>query len=154
MRAAMAGPVRHFAEQLIGIRHGVVSPGLIDTVRVEIDGQKVPVKQLAWVTCDGNRIVIQAHDPRESLAAIDNALKQAGFNSYVFSMTRGGVGVTPLGGEEREKVKKQIARLAEEARTSARNVRKRLRQRRAKPALTAIDPPLQKLTDEMIAEIG
>lgn len=137
----MAKVVEYFAEQLKTIQYGTISPGIIDTVRVNT----VPIKHLGWTTSDSKRVIVQPHDP-QMLGAIDAALKQAGFNSYVFSKTQVVVSVSALSGEQREKVKLQIGRLAEEARVAVRNVR---RKHRTKDN----DKPLQQLTDKAIGQI-
>jgi ribosome recycling factor len=49
---------------LTGIRTGRANPGLIDSLKVEVYGSSVPIKQLATVgTPDPTQIVIRAFDP-------------------------------------------------------------------------------------------
>lgn len=148
----MERAVRHFADQLIGIRHGAIGPGVIDTVRAECDGQLLPIQHVAWVQADGQRILVQPFDPRW-LGAISAALTQAGFNAYIYSKTQVVVSVNPLSGQQRHLVKRQIAKLAEEAKVAVRNIRRKVRQHSGREELTQIDEALQRLTDEMIAKI-
>ena len=42
----MEKAVRHFAEQLRGIRTGTVSVGLIQTIRVNSQGKSAPINRL------------------------------------------------------------------------------------------------------------
>src|SRR4051812_15835858 len=97
-KLAMARTVDLFAEQLVGIRSGVISPGVIDTVRVEYHGTRVPVSHIAMTASDQRRVMVQAYDP-QMLGTIDKALKQAGFNAYLFSKTQVVVCFSALSGE-------------------------------------------------------
>jgi len=139
-----------FRDQMRGIRHGEISTGLIDTIRVEAYEQRLPLKQLAWTAPDkNNRILVSPYDTA-LLGAIDRAIRAEGFNSYVFSKTQVVVNCPVRSGEDTERVIQQINKLAEEARVVIRNIRKKIRQK----AEEDIDKPLQKLTDEKIKEIN
>jgi ribosome recycling factor len=116
--------VGYFADQLVGIRSGIISPGVIDTVRVEYHGTKVPVSHIAITASDQNRVLIQPHAP-EMLAPINQALKQVGFNAYIFSKTQIVISFSALSGEQRAKVIAHVRRLAEDAKVAVRNVRKK-----------------------------
>lgn len=56
----------------------------------------------------------------------------------------------PRSGEDKERVIVQINKIAEEARVTIRNIRKKIRQK----SEDDIDKPLQKLTDEKINQIN
>ena len=145
----MEKAVEFFRDQLRGIRYGEISTGLLDTIRAEAYGQRVPIKQLAWTIPDKSRILVTPYDP-QLLGAIDKALKAEGFNSYVFSKTQVVVSVPPRSMEDRDRVIQQINKLAEETRVSIRNIRKKVRQK----AEDNIDKPLQQLTDDKIKEVN
>lgn len=139
-----------FCDQLKGIRYGEISSGLIDTIRVEAYDQKLPIKQLALTHLEKRRILISPYDTH-LLSAIDKALKQQGFNSYVFSKTQVVVNCPPKTGEDKEKVIVQINKLAEEAKVVIRNIRKNIRN---KSEDDEDDKNLQKITDESIKKIA
>lgn len=145
----MEKAVEFFRDQMRGIRYGEISTGLIDTIRAEAYGQRVPIKHIAWTVPDKNRILVSPYDT-QLLGAIDKALKAEGFNSYVFSKTQVVVSLPIRSLEDRDRVVQQINKLAEEARVSIRNIRKKIRQK----ADANIDKPLQQLTDEKIKEIN
>src|SRR5262245_52704929 len=50
--------VEQFAEQLHGIRSGTVSIGLIEAVRVPVQGNLVPINRLGNARMQGDRILI------------------------------------------------------------------------------------------------
>ncbi len=161
-RASMDKTVQMFSNQLFGIRVGIISPQVIDTVKVEYHGQKVPIGHVAGFKCDKQRICIEPYDT-QLLGPIVSACKASGFNAYIFSKTQAVVSYNALSGKEREKVINQVRHLAEEARVAVRNIRKKARQAQekdhkhlkiSKDEITSIDKPLQKLTDDSIGRIN
>jgi len=152
IRLAMDRSVTFFVEQLIGIRSGVIAPGVIDTVRVEYDGTRVPVSHVAMTASDHSRVRVQPYDP-QMLGAIDKALRQAGFNAYVCSKTHVVTSFSALSGEQRARVASHVGRLAEEAKVAVRNIRKKARQKLPWEELKASDVLLQEMTDQAIDRI-
>lgn len=148
----MSKAVEFFQDQIRSIRFGCITPGVIDTVRVECYEQKLPIQQIAWTASQKNRITVTPYD-FQLLGAIDRALRKEGFNSYVFSKTQVVVNLPPISGEDREKVISLVSKTGEEARVSIRNIRKKFRQGLAKDELQQVDKALQTLTDEKIMEI-
>lgn len=146
----MKRAIEFFSNQLRGIRHGEISPAVIDTIRVDAYDQKLPISQLAWTASKGGRILVTPHDGH-LLGAIDNALQREGFSSYVFSKTQVVVALPPRSAEDRERVITQVNKLAEETRVVVRNIRKKIRQ---KTDSKDLDKPLQQLTDEVVEEIN
>jgi ribosome recycling factor len=144
--------VDFFADQLIGIRSGVISPAVMDTVRVDYRGTRVPVSHIATTFSDQSRVLVQPHDP-QMLGAIDKALKQAGFNAYVFSRTQVVIPYSPLSGEQRARVTAHVGRLAEEAKVAVRNIRKKARQKLAREGGKRSECVLQQMTDQTVERI-
>jgi ribosome recycling factor len=142
--------VDFFHDQLKGIRWGVITPGLLDSVRIPHEGQKVPLQHLAWTSPNKGQISITPYDPKH-VGFIANALKAEGFNAYPFSKTTVVVSLPQRSGEDREKVISHIGKLAEEARVSIRNIRKKTRQKAKDVDL--IDEELQELTNRAIGQI-
>jgi len=138
-----------FEDQLRNIRIGRITTGLLDTIRVECYEQKLPLEQIAWTEPSGRRILITPYDV-QALGAIDKSLRKEGFNSYIFSKTQVVVNLPPASGEDREKVKSQVKKIAEEAKISIRNIRKKYRQSLNKDDLERKDSRIQKFTDQKI----
>lgn len=144
---AMQKTYNYFAEQLQSIRSGFISVGLVDTIKVPYQGQKVPISHVAFSTPKQNQIGITPHDPA-LLVPIADALKEAGFNAYPFSKTSVVVSCPRPSTDQIEKVVGQIKKLAEDARVSIRSIRKKMRQQSKD-----FDKPLQTLTDQFIEKV-
>lgn len=138
---------QYFADQLQSIRHGFISIGLIDTIKVPYQGQKVPISQIAFSIPKQNQVCITPHE-LSLLVPIADALKEAGFNAYPFSKTSVVVSCPRPSIDQRDKVINQIKKLAEDARVSIRSIRKKMRQQSKE-----FDKPLQVLTDQFIEKV-
>jgi ribosome recycling factor len=110
---------------LAGIRTGRANPGLVDSVRVDVYGSAVPLKQIASVGApEPNQIVIRPYDPG-TLKDIEKAIQASdlGFNPQNDGrLIR--LSVPPLSTEVRRKMVARIKELAEEAKVAIRNVRR------------------------------
>jgi len=136
----------YFAEQLQSIRSGYINVGLVDTIKVSYQGQKVPISQIAFSVPKQGQIAITPHDT-SLLIPITDALKDAGFNAYPFSKTAVIVSCPRPSRDTIDKVISQIKKLAEDARVAIRNVRRKARQDKTQ------DKALQKLTDKYIGSV-
>lgn len=135
-------------EQVKGLRYGAITPSLVDTVKIAVGGQQVPIKYIAATSRAGDGISVVPYDPSLT-GQIAAALKNAGFNAYVFSKTTVQVSVPTPCGEDKEKVRKRLRELGEEAKVAVRNVRKK-----AKAEMTDFSvKELQDLTDRKISMI-
>src|SRR5262249_27324209 len=154
--ASMHKAVRLLKDSLIGIRSGGITANVLDTVRVEYDGQLTPIKHLAQTIDGQGKVLITPYDP-SLLGAIVAALMARGFNAYVFSKSSVAVSASPLSGEQREQVQAQVRRLGEEARISVRGVRRRARQKLdsklPRDERRRLEAEIDRLTDEAIGEI-
>lgn len=110
---------------LSGIRTGRASPGLVDTLRVEVYGSPTPIKQLASIGApEPTQIVIRPYDP-STIKDIERAIiaSDLGFNPQNDGrLIR--INVPPLSTETRRKLVARIKELSEEAKVSIRNVRR------------------------------
>ena len=110
---------------LAGIRTGRANPGLVDSLRVEVYGSAVPMKQIASVGApEPNQIVIRPYDPG-TLKDIEKAIQASdlGFNPQSDGrLIR--LNVPPLSTEVRRKMVGRVNSLAEEAKIAIRNVRR------------------------------
>lgn len=110
---------------LAGIRTGRANPGLVDSLRVEVYGSSVPIKQLASVAApDPNQIVIRPYDPG-TIKDIERAIQASDLG---FTPQGDGrvirLNVPPLSGEVRRKMVARIRDLCEEAKVALRNIRR------------------------------
>ena len=121
----MEKAIRKLKADLAGIRTGRANPGLVDSLRVEVYGSSVPIKQVASVGApEPNQIVIRPYDPG-TLKDIEKAIQTSdlGFNPQNDGrLIR--LNVPPLSTEVRRKMVGRVKELAEEAKMAIRNVRR------------------------------
>ena len=159
MEAALTAVSREFAT----VRTGKATPALLDTVRVDAYGSKMPINQLATVSSpDASLLVVQPFDP-SLLADIERAIQIAdlGFNpANDGTIIR--IPVPPLNEERRKEYVKLLHKLAEDGRVSVRHARQEARddlKKKMKDHEVAEDEghrqmdEVQKLTDRHIGQI-
>jgi ribosome recycling factor len=121
----MEKAIRKLKGDLAGIRTGRANPGLVDSLRVNVYGSEVPIKQIASVGApEPNQIVIRPYDPG-TLKDIEKAIQVAdlGFNPQNDGrLIR--LNVPPLSTEVRRKMVGRIKELTEEAKVAVRNIRR------------------------------
>lgn len=110
---------------LSGIRTGRATPGLVDSIKVDVYGSSTPLKQLASVgTPEPQQIVIRPYDAA-TIKEIEKAIVAGdlGLNPQNDGrMIR--LNVPPLSTEVRQKMVARIKELAEDAKIAIRNIRR------------------------------
>lgn len=123
-RPEMERSLDHFSKELSKIRTGQASPSLVEDVMVEVYGSKMPLKQLAGISCpERNQIFIQPWD-RSNLESIERALQQGTMGGSPI-VEQSGIRITlpPLTEEFREKLFRVVKEKAEECRENMRRSR-------------------------------
>jgi ribosome recycling factor len=124
MEAALTALSREFTT----VRTGKATPALLDTVRVDAYGSKMPINQLATVSApEASLLVVQPFD-QSLLADIERAIQVAdlGFNpANDGTIIR--IPVPPLNQERRKEYVKILHKMAEDARVSVRQARQEAR---------------------------
>jgi ribosome recycling factor len=145
------------------VRTGKATPALLDSVRVEAYGSKVPLNQVATVvTPEPTLIVIQPFD-RSLIGEIERGIQQAGLG---FNPGNDGqvirVPVPPLNEERRREFVKLLAQMAEDGKVSIRHARrdgneevKRLQKASelSEDDARRMSDEIQKLTDQYIEKL-
>ena len=112
-------------DNLSGIRTGRATPGLVDSIKVEVYGSMQPLKQLASIgTPEPQQIVIRPYDAG-TIKEIEKAIVAGdlGLNPQNDGrMIR--LNVPSLSTEVRKKMVSRIKELAEDAKISIRNIRR------------------------------
>jgi len=159
MESALESLRREFA----GVRTGKASPQLLDTVRVEAYGSKVPLNQVGTVSAPEPRMITVQPWDRSLIKAVERALRESdlGLNpSNDGQLIR--IPIPPLTEERRKEYVRLLHKLAEEARVAVRQARKdandELKARQKKEGLSEDDihreeKEVQKLTDQYIAKV-
>jgi ribosome recycling factor len=121
----MEKAIRKLKSDLAGIRTGRANPGLVDSLRVEVYGSPVPIKQIASVGApEPNQIVIRPYDP-STLKDIEKAIQTSdlGFNPQNDGrLIR--LNVPALSTDVRRKMVSRIKDLSEESKVAIRNIRR------------------------------
>jgi ribosome recycling factor len=159
MEKALEAMRREFA----GVRTGKASAALLDSVRVDAYGSKLPLNQVATVnTPEARLLVVQPFD-KSLLKVVEKAIRDAdlGLNpANDGNIIR--VPVPALNEERRKEMVKLLHRQAEEGRVAVRHARqeanKEIKRRKDGHEVSEDDAKreidkVQKLTDEYIARI-
>jgi ribosome recycling factor len=156
----MKKAVQYFKNEIAGLRTGRASTALVEEIKVDYYGSKVPIKQLASVSVpEANQIVLQVWDK----GAVDLVEKAIMENLNLTPQKQGNVlrlTLPPLTEERRRELVRMLHKMAEEARVAVRNIRRDAKELiedqegisedEIKRALER----LQKLTDKYIEEIN
>ena len=147
-----------------GIRTGRASAAIFDKVRVDYYGTKSPLSQVATISIpEARSIIIQPFD-KSLIAEIEKGIQVAdlGLNpSNDGKVIR--ISIPPLTADRRKELVKQAKGIAENSRTSIRNIRRdgndELKKQQKAGEITEDDlkkmeDELQKLTDKYLAEIN
>ncbi len=143
--------VRLLADSLAGIRAGTVSPGFVETVRVPVNGQNVPLSELASTGGQGDRLLVRPFDPA-NVPAIVRALADANLNAYALDPRTVAVAVPPISGEQRQEIGRRVKALGEEAKVAVRMIRQDARKVIAARGRGS-ERAVQEATDAAVAEI-
>jgi ribosome recycling factor len=114
-----------FAKELTSLRTGRANSNMLDLIKVDVYGQKMPINQLASITTPEPRMInIQVWDVG-NVSLIDSAIKKSelGLNPQIDGqLVR--LPVPDLSEERRNEIKKIIKSTGEKCKVSIRNIRR------------------------------
>lgn len=156
----MKKAVQYFKNEIAGLRTGRASTALVEEIKVDYYGSKIPIKQLASVSVpEANQIVLQVWDK----GAVDLVEKAIIENLNLTPQKQGNVlrlTLPPLTEERRRELVRMLHKMAEEARVAVRNIRRDAKELIEDQEGVSEDEikraleRLQKLTDKYIEEIN
>jgi len=114
-----------FVKELSALRTGRANSSMLDIIRVDVYGQKMPINQLATITTPEPRTInIQVWD-LNNVNLIDSAIKKSelGLNPQIDGQLMR-LPIPNLSEERRNEIKKLIKSLGEKCRISIRNIRR------------------------------
>ena len=114
-----------FNQELGSLRTGRANAGMLDIVKVDVYGQKMPINQLGSITTPEPRTInIQVWDT-SNVALIDSAIKKSelGLNPQIDGQLIR-LPVPDLSEERRTEIKKIIKSMGEKCKVSIRNIRR------------------------------
>jgi ribosome recycling factor len=162
-RTHMEKAVEAMRREFTSVRTGKATPALLDTVRVDAYGSKVPINQVGTVNAPEPRLLVIQPWDKTLLKAIETGITTAdlGLNpSNDGNVIR--VPIPQLTEERRKDMVKLLHKLAEEGRVAIRHARqeanKEIKKKQASHEISEDDAhrqmeQVQKLTDEYIAKV-
>lgn len=162
-RTHMEKAVDAMRREFTSVRTGKATPALLDTVRVDAYGSKVPINQVGTVGAPEPRLLVIQPWDKSLLKAIETGITNAdlGLNpSNDGNVIR--VPIPQLTEERRKDMVKLLHKLAEEGRVAIRHARqeanKDIKKKQSSHEISEDDAhrqmeQVQKLTDEYIAKI-
>tara|TARA_B100000989_G_C19365974_1_gene395301 strand:- start:41 stop:592 length:552 start_codon:yes stop_codon:yes gene_type:complete len=114
-----------FIKELASLRTGRANASMLDLIKVDVYGQKMPVNQLATITTPEPRVInIQVWD-KNNVPLLDSAIKKSdlGLNPQIDGqLVR--LPIPDLSEERRVEIKKLIKTMGEKCKVSIRNIRR------------------------------
>ena len=114
-----------FTKELSSLRTGRANANMLDIIKVDVYGQKLPINQLATITTPEPRTInIQVWD-QNNMNLIDSAIKKSelGLNPQIDGQLMR-LPIPDLSEERRNEMKKLIKTLGEKCKVSIRNIRR------------------------------
>ena len=114
-----------FIKELTSLRTGRANSSMLDLIKVDVYGQKMPINQLASITTPEPRAInIQVWD-LNNVTLIDSAIKKSelGLNPQIDGQLIR-LPIPDLSEERRNEIKKMIKSMGEKCKVSIRNIRR------------------------------
>ena len=152
-----------FAKDLSALRTGRANASMLEVIKVDVYGQKIPINQLGTITVpDPRTLNIQVWD-QNNVTLVDSSIRKSemGLNPQIDGrLVR--IPIPNLNEERRNELKKIVKNMAEKSKVSVRNIR-----REANDVLKAMlkekkisedennkfEKEIQKITDQEIKKI-
>jgi len=152
-----------FNHDLGSLRTGRANVAMLDIIKVDVYGQKMPVNQLATISTPEPRLLtVQVWD-QNNVQLIDSAIKKSnlGINPQIDGQLMR-IPIPSLNEERRSELKKIMGGLAEKAKVSIRNIRREandnlkedLKEKKiGEDECKNSEKKIQSLTDDQISEL-
>ncbi len=114
-----------FIKELASLRTGRANASMLDLIKVDVYGQKMPINQLATITTPEPRVInIQVWDSN-NVTLVDSAVKKSdlGLNPQIDGQLIR-LPIPDLSEERRMEIKKVIKTMGEKCKVSIRNIRR------------------------------
>jgi|TARA_B100001964_G_scaffold29245_1_gene29803 ribosome recycling factor len=152
-----------FAKDLSSLRTGRANANMLDVIKVDVYGQKIPISQLGTITVpDPRTLNIQVWD-QNNVALIDSSIRKSemGLNPQIDGrLIR--IPIPNLNEERRNELKKLVKSLTEKSKISVRNIRREandvlklmLKEKKiSEDESDKFEKEIQKITDQEIKKI-
>ena len=152
-----------FAKDLSALRTGRANASMLDVIKVDVYGQKIPINQLSTITVpDPRTLNIQVWD-QNNVMLIDSAIRKSemGLNPQIDGrLIR--IPIPNLNEERRNELRKIVKNMAEKSKISVRNIRREandvlktmLKEKKiSEDENNKFEKEIQKITDQEIKKI-
>jgi ribosome recycling factor len=159
-RSSMEKDVEHTRKEFSNIRSGKASPGMLDSVKVEMYGQQMNMNQCATVSAPEPRVLIVTPFDKGQIKAVEKAIRESGLG--LDPAIQGAIIRVPLPAmneQRRKELVKIVHKAAEDGKIAVRHARTHARDALKKLAGVSEDDvkhaekDLQKLHDDTIKKI-
>ncbi len=150
----------YFKNEIAGLRTGRASTALVEELKVDYYGSRLPIKQLGNITVpEANQILIQVWDT-SAVSAVEKAIME---NLNLNPQKQGNtlrIILPPPTEERRRELVRMLHKMAEDARVAIRNIRRNAKEmiedleRISEDEIKRALERLQKLTDRYIEEVN
>ena len=163
LRRRMNGAINSLKDEFIGLRTGRASTALLDTLKVDAYGSKMPINQVASLsTPEARLILIQVWD-QSMVTGIEKSIRESdlGLNPQTEGSTIR-IPIPELSEERRIELVKVAGKYSEQAKVSIRNVRRdiieNIRKLEKDSSISEDEKrdsenKIQNITDEFVKEI-
>ena len=125
LKIKMGKTIASFKKDIATLRTGRANPAMLDLIKIDVYGQKMPINQLASVTIPEPRTIsIQVWD-KNNVSLVDTEIKKSnlGVNPQVDGQILR-IRIPQLTEERRKELTKVLKNLSEKAKVSIRNLRR------------------------------
>ena len=125
LRKRMESSSQSAKSEISGIRAGRASPGMLDSIKVEVYGQKMPINQISNVTTPDPRTINVEIWDASNVSLVDKSLRESnlGINPIIDgNLIR--LPLPQLTEERRDEFLKVIGKIVESAKVAIRNIRR------------------------------
>jgi ribosome recycling factor len=159
-RTAMDRALENTRKEFAGVRSGKASPAMLDSVRVEMYGQQMPINQCASVSAPEPRMLLVTPFDKGQIKAVEKAIRESDLG--LDPAVQGNVIRVPLPSmneQRRKDLVKIVHKFAEEGRVAVRHARTEARDKVKKQDGIPEDDKkhfekdIQKVHDEAIKKI-
>ncbi|MEO0203193.1 MAG: ribosome recycling factor [candidate division WOR-3 bacterium] len=159
----MKKAVENFKYETSKIRTGRATPAILESIKVDYYGSRIPINQIASILAPDPRLLIVQPWDQNSIGEIEKAIKSSGLGLNP-QIEKGviKVPIPPLSEERRKELIKLVQKLAEDSRVAIRNIRRdgieRAKSLEKEKKISEddrkmVEKKIQELTDKYIAEI-
>lgn len=163
LKRRMEGAITSFKHELAGLRTGRASASLLEPITIDAYGSIVPLNQVANISVPEPRMLSVSVWDKTMVGSVDRAIRESGLGlNPITDGTTLRIPLPELNEERRKELAKIAHQYAEQARIAVRHVRRdgmETLKKAEKDSEISQDESrgasekIQKLTDEMIAEI-